>query len=59
MANYEDMIAEYTEWTVARGYPQLSAEELRYELQARQDANLADDIRWLSHFIWRWENETQ
>ena len=59
MANYEDMIEEYTAWTVARGYPQLSADELWYDLQARQDDSIAADIRWLSDFIWRWENETE
>ena len=56
---YEDLIEEYTLWTVAHGYPQLSADELWYELQARDDASLSADIKWLSNFIRRWEDATE
>tara|TARA_R110002126_G_scaffold96265_1_gene225264 strand:- start:263 stop:436 length:174 start_codon:yes stop_codon:yes gene_type:complete len=52
---YEDLIEEYTVWTVAKGYPQLSADELWYELLSRDDAAFAADIQWLSDFIKRWE----
>jgi hypothetical protein len=52
---HEDLIEEYTLWTVANGYPQLSADELWYELTLRDDAALAADIKWLSDFIKRWE----
>ena len=52
---YEDLIEEYTVWTVAKGYPQLSADELWYELLTRDDAALAADVQWLSDFVKRWE----
>lgn len=50
----EDLIEEYTKWTVAKGYPQLSADELWYDLLIKRDA-LSEDIKWLSDFIKRWE----
>jgi hypothetical protein len=51
---FEDLIEEYTTWTIAKGYPQISADELWYELLARDDAALAADIKWLSDFGKRW-----
>lgn len=51
---YSDLIEEYTKWTIAKGHPQLSADELWYELTIKRD-NLSEDIKWLSDFIKRWE----
>jgi hypothetical protein len=51
----EDLIEIYTKWTVKTGHPQLSADELQYELLIQRD-KLVEDIEWLQNFIERWEN---
>jgi hypothetical protein len=50
----EDLIEEYTLWLKAKGYPQLSADELHYELIG-YEPRPEEDIKWLESFIQRWE----